>query len=292
MLSAQQRRMILCIVYVSEGARPDVLRRIAATTKVVHSFADTVYGRTSFFMTGTGDTVADRALLLCNEAFQAVDYRGTSGTHPALGAVDHVTFQPLGPATTMAETVAAAHDFSQKLYQRQRVPVFNYGAASPRKEALKDLRKRLGYFEKSSISAALTPDARIALFLDRIRAGAAVEAPTFGDVADDLVATKGVTLVGAVPFVLNFNMRFRAHDPREAVAKVTAAVRDAQVEALTLTHLGGACEVACNLKAPAVVTPNDVLARARAAIDAQRLDIEIQQSYTTGPTEDELLEAA
>ena len=73
-----------------------------------------------------------------------------------------------------------------------------------------------------------------ALFLERIRAGAAVEAPTFGDVAEDLVATKGVvTLVGVVPFVLNFNTHVHAHDPREAVANVTAAVRDAQVEALT-----------------------------------------------------------
>jgi len=35
-----------------------------------------------------------------------------------------------------------------------------------------------------------------------------------------------------------------------------------------------------------------VLARARAAIDAQCLDFEMQQPYTTGPTKVELLEAA
>jgi Formiminotransferase domain, N-terminal subdomain len=142
--------------------------------------------------------------------------------------------------------------------------------------------------------------------------------------AGDLSERKGVTLVGAVPFIQNFNMRFRAGDDRALIKRVTAAVRDDSVEALTLRHDGShrhtnsdsdsnsngnsnrssngssnttetpspaqvAYEVACNLKRPSVVTPAEVLRRANALIAAESLPIAIEESYTTGPTESELL---
>jgi hypothetical protein len=301
---------MLCIVYVSEGARTEVISHLRATAvanggKLAHSFADPVYGRTSYFLTG-GD-LAGRALALCNEAFKLIDYRRTQGTHPALGAVDHVCFQPLGSQTTLADTAKVALDFSARLYDAHRVPVFNYGESSPEKSLLKDIRKQLGYFEKSSISAGLSSEERVACFVDRIREGCqevqdgradgseegikgAVSTlrPSFGTI-HDLDSAKGVTLVGAVPFVQNLNMRFRPQDPRPSVIKVTAAVRERYVEALTLTHTGGALEVACNLKLPAEVTPQMVLDRARRCIEEEGLDVEIEESYTTGPTEAELL---
>lgn len=132
--------------------------------------------------------------------------------------------------------------------------------------------------------------------------------------AVDLSERKGVTLVGAVPFIQNFNMRFRAGDDRALIRRVTAAVRSDSVEALTLRHDGShttqststststepslsttpapvvAYEVACNLKRPSEVTAEDVLRRATAVIAAESLPIEIEESYTTGPSERELLE--
>lgn len=42
----------------------------------------------------------------------------------------------------------------------------------------------------------------------------------------------GVCLVGVVPLVLNFNMRFRAKDPFSAVAQVAKAVREPDVQYL------------------------------------------------------------
>jgi hypothetical protein len=307
---------MLCIVYVSEAARTDVISHLRTTAvtnggKLAHSFADPVYGRTSYFLTGTD--LAGRALALCNEAFKLIDYRTTQGTHPALGSVDHVCFQPLGSQTTLADTAKVALDFSARLYDAHRVPVFNYGESSPEKTPLKDIRKQLGYFEKSSISAGLSSEERVARFVDRIREGCREDSrvdeeagrgeegiegkradvvsplrPSFGTI-HDLDATKGVTLVGAVPFVQNLNMRFRPQDPRPSVIKITAAVRERYVEALTLTHAGGAYEVACNLKLPAVVTPLMVLDRARRCIVEEGLDVDIVESYTTGPTEAELL---
>lgn len=83
----------LCIVYVSEAARHSViaeLRRAAASGGVLaHSFTDSIYGRTSFFL--VGDNIVDRSLNICKKAFDKIDYRFAQGTHPALGVVDHVS---------------------------------------------------------------------------------------------------------------------------------------------------------------------------------------------------------
>ena len=60
------------------------------------------------------------------------------------------------------------------------------------------------------------------------------------------------------------------------------------MEALTLEHEKGSFEVACNLRDCRVQGPSEVL-RTAAAI-ANQLGIEIAHSYTTGPTEEELVE--
>ena len=46
-----------------------------------------------------------------------------------------------------------------------------------------------------------------------------VSSPALGSVLTDLNACKGVTMVGAVPFIQNFNMRFRPMDARSLVVQ-------------------------------------------------------------------------
>ena len=99
---------MLCIVYVSEGIKKDVLRHLTDTAiaggKLAHSFPDAIYGRTSFFLTGEGSRLADRAVVLCNEAFKLIDYRYTTGTHPALGSGTHF---PVKSGTNRARQLPA-----------------------------------------------------------------------------------------------------------------------------------------------------------------------------------------
>ena len=122
--------------------------------------------------------------------------------------------------------------------------------------ALRDVRRQLGYFDKTvSVSSPTTtpsqtspvksPSAsqtsqsnRMSVYLDRIRQGRSSQvggsqegggqgglrpedasAPARGSVLTDLDASKGVTMVGAVPFIQNFNMRFRPLDPRSLVVQ-------------------------------------------------------------------------
>ena len=83
-------------------------------------------------------------------------------------------------------------------------------------------------------------------------------------------------------------MRFRPQDPKDKVALVTKAVREKNlVQALTLVHEDGCREVACNLLNVAERSPEEVLDTALRR--CRELDVEVVASYTTGPTEKELL---
>ena len=100
--------------------------------------------------------------------------------------------------------------------------------------------------------------------------------------------SRGIACIGVVPLVVNFNMRFRPQDPKEKVALITQAVRERNlVQALTLEHEDGCREVACNLLNVAERSPEQVLEIALRK--CRELDVEVVTSYTTGPTEKELL---
>jgi hypothetical protein len=129
--------------------------------------------------------------------------------------------------------------------------------------------------------------------------------------------SKGITCVGVVPFIINYNIRFRPQDKREKIIQITKSIRSeyvsdilssihlnlltlsflmlfvnsfiiTQVEALTLPHENGAYEVACNLLNPKIRNPASVKQQVESL--AMDLGIEIELDYTTGPTESELVE--
>lgn len=183
----------------------------------------------------------------------------------------------------MAEVISVASKFSEQFYEDFHVPVFTYGELSPNKRRLKDIREKLGYFE--TVSSFADASKKIKQSLED-----GIIVPDYGSCAD-YSDIRGVTCVGVVPLIVNFNMRFRTIDPREQVLKVTKAVRNSEVEALTLPYqdeTGSLCyEVACNLRAPKTITKEIILAKAEEI--SKNLQLEITHSYTTGPTEDELL---
>jgi len=203
----------------------------------------------------------------------SIDYTSHSGTHPTLGAVDHVSFYPLGTAS-LSQAKDEALLFASSLSCVHSVPVYLYGAASDKGIRLKDIRKSLGYFS-SSRSASSSTDSSLSL------------SPDMGPSLSLSPPHLGITCVGAVPFVMNFNMRFRESDERERVKQVTKYVRqDKVVEALTLSH-SNSLEVTCNLLSPSLYSPEKVLERAKEK--AKEVGVSIVSSYCTGPSEDELL---
>ena len=240
-MMASRLGTVLCTVYVSEAAKVGFINSLKSkvSSSLVHSFPDKEYNRTSFYlMSKSFSSLEDDAMLLCTEATLSLNYTDHLGTHPSLGVIDNIVFSPLG-YEGIETAKRCALSFAERLQRNVDVPVFLYGAASPRKMMLRDIRKKLGYFSKTDFDVSFEAD----------MGSMSVVKPTLG-----------VSCVGAVPMIINLNMRFRPEDKRADVAKVSKAVREpGLVESLTLDHAGGAYEVACNLRNTRTRSVEDVL---------------------------------
>ena len=53
--------------------------------------------------------------------------------------------------------------------------------------------------------------------------------PHFGDISVDMDILKGVSCVGALPYLQNFNMRFRPADSRKLIIQITKLLREPDV---------------------------------------------------------------
>ena len=198
--------MILCIVYVSTSNSS--LLRVASCqlSKLVHTFTDVTYNRTSYFFiekVSASDHLKKTILEFCAQAYETIDFSKHDGTHPTLGACDHICLSPLGDST-IENVLGTAKELAQDFRTKFGVPVHTYGALSEFQERLSHLRKKLGYFDGSNVS----------LEFDKC---------------------KGITCMGVVPFVLNYNIRFSPNDTRDKVCKVTSYVRSAEVDSLLLS---------------------------------------------------------
>ena len=210
------KNFFLCIVYVSEGSREAICNSLLQSAEIqsavlAHSFRDVVYNRTSFFF--VGEEVASSAFEFCKVAFQALDYASHEGSHPTLGAIDHVCFSPLG-SSTIEESSIQARSFAASLLEFS--PVYLYAHASPLNKELKEIRKELGYFSINSAN-------KISVLTEKML----ICQPDIG--SNILDETVGVTGVGSVPFVLNYNMRCRENDPKSLVSQITKHVRSKEV---------------------------------------------------------------
>lgn len=279
MISSILNNALVVIIYVSESRAPFVNKireTIALHSKSVclaHSFVDEPYNRTSFFLLGPG--AASCALNICDNAFELLDYSEHKGLHPTLGCVDHISFSPLGNESTLNDVAEIANNFAKDLSRTHDVPIFMYGVASSENMRLKEIRRKLGYFDKDVGKKCLewTEDCQPDYLLGKAKA------------IDPL---KGVSTIGTVPLVVNFNIRFRDEDDRKNIIKVTKAVRaiSTDVEALTLPY-SNTFEVACNLLNTHEYGPEVVLEVAQRTADD--LGLGIVHHYCTGPTEPLLL---
>lgn len=307
-------RGYLAIVYVSSskesilGPLLSLSRSLRDTrgTLFAHSFRDEHYNRTSFFLVDTdGANLANSAAQLYESATSSLNFQDHSGSHPTLGVCDHVTFCPLrsgdkealgenkDDASGLISTSGIAKDFMKKI--SSKASVFSYGGASDNDIPLATIRRRLGYFNQVTDSAdecvydSEDLRARVRECVSHATRGDSSHSFSFyEDSLQELNSAVGVTCVGAIPYIMNFNVKFDEASDVRLVKKVTKAVRQLEsVEALTLRQ-GSAHEVACNLKNPGMVGPDKVL---RACEEqARELALTITGAYATGPTEARLLE--
>jgi glutamate formiminotransferase len=202
--------LIECIPNVSEGRRPDVVRRLAdaitsvAGVKLLDSSSDSSHNRSVFTLVGDAPAVEAAVLALFERAVAEIDLRTHRGEHPRMGAVDVVPFVPI-EGVTMAECVAVARRVGAAVAERFGVPVYLYEEASsnPARRNLEDIRR--GEFE--GLAAKMAAEAW---------------APDFGGTTPHPSA--GAAVIGARMALVAYNINL-ATDRLDVAKKIAASIR-------------------------------------------------------------------
>ncbi|XP_068602810.1 formiminotransferase N-terminal subdomain-containing protein [Brachionichthys hirsutus] len=242
------RRLVACLLNVSEGRRrqlvetvaraalydPEGARRAAAT--VLNIFYDRDYNRSVITIAAGIDAIGDAVLSACEEACRLIDMRDHTGAHPCMGAVDLVPIYPLGEDVGPEDCAREARAVAQGLTERVHgASVFLFGwADAPLHRGLAQRRKEMGWFRETT-DGGPRPQRRF-----------------------------GLTGVGASPYVMNCNVTI---DTRDIAAgrSIAAAIRESTpggipgVQVLALPH-EGAVEIACNVESVKGGPPGHVTA--------------------------------
>jgi len=305
------QRAFAAVVYVSEGRRTavlDVIERVAreATAPrrpvaLVNVFRDAEYNRTGFTLAGRDvDDVRRAALDVAQVSLREVDMRAHDATHPRVGVVDHVSCHAL--AGERAGAAKLAKSIGEGL-GTLGVPVKLYGDAASDGIGLDEIRRRSGYFSGAAGG--------------RWTGEFAVERGFAFDYGpSDVSEREGFGMVGAVPWVCNYNVPLAftfADEGLDAETRMTRAMAFGRavakrvsarggglpsVQSMALPH-GGKVEVACNLldvDASSTVDVQRATAAAVAETDALKILgagalAMVEDGYVTNQTPESIIRA-
>jgi glutamate formiminotransferase len=217
-----------CVVNISEGRDDRIVAKIVerAGPACVDHHSDPWHNRSVLTLLGSG--VFDAALEVARATVELCDFTRHEGVHPAIGTVDVVPFVPIGShgfgsSINLVEARAARDAFITAIGDELGLPCFAYGP------------------ERS---------------LPEVRRGAfGILAPTNG--LPTAHPTAGGCCVGARPSLVAYNIYLEAPDIRLA-RSVATSIRSREVKALGLI-VGGSVQVSCNLVAPWLVGPAEVV---------------------------------
>jgi len=214
----------------------DVRRRLARGGPVVNVFEDFKYNRTGVTLAGKLESVAKDVEEIFVLAMENLSLEDHFGTHPRIGVMDNVLFSPVNPsemphlevfAQRLCQELASSCGDSKCVFYSVQFPLANIRRATP-------------YFQafNGPIDENFDKTAEIGAFI----AG-----------RTSLHPKKGLTCVGAVPWVTNFNIPLVSNDIQKA-REVAQAIRSRgggehalqSLEAVGLEHQGQV-EIACNL---------------------------------------------
>ncbi|XP_035459969.2 formiminotransferase N-terminal subdomain-containing protein isoform X1 [Scophthalmus maximus] len=253
--SSLGRRLVACLLNVSEARRKDLVETVAQAalynaegarregTTVLNIFNDHDYNRSVITIVASIDSIREVVLAACEKACGLIDMSAHVGVHPCMGAVDLVPIYPLGEEVPVEECAEEARAVAQGL--TERVPgtaAFLFGwADSPLQRGLAQRRKEMGWFKRTTdlqaIQADLGPEPR---------------------------TRYGLTGVGASPYVMNCNVTIDTRDIALG-RSIAAAIRESTpgglpgVQVLALPH-EGAVEIACNVESVKGSPPTHVTA--------------------------------
>lgn len=282
-------------VYISEGRNKPLLSSLedhvlksSDYVKLANVFIDEPYHRSNFtLVSNNSEELVKCATSLAEAALCQIDLRQHEASHPRLGVVDHVSCHPLDSCSkSMSIAASIATDIAQYLADTVGLPGFLYGAAHPEGRRLDEIRRALGYFRPTSLHShlwqgPLSLDAH--LFADRIK-------PDFGPVV--LSEKMGILCVGAVPWLVNFNILLETTNGAVAQRIARAASERGgglkSVQTMALKHKDGNYEVACNIL-DASISPLEKV-REKVKTLAEEENIRVRDWYTIGKSCEELFQ--
>ncbi|KXZ48167.1 hypothetical protein GPECTOR_30g263 [Gonium pectorale] len=204
---------------------------------------------------------------------------------PAAAASSEDSAAAAGAEREAAAAAAAAQDSAAA-----GLPVYLYGFAHGGRRTLADVRRQLGYFRSS-------PDGGWQGGLDRL-----TQAPDLSHCPPDMGPLEappraGVLTVGAVPWVVNFNMPLKGVG-LDLARQLARALTERggglpAVEAMALQHQDSTVEVACNLLDVSVSSEHAVAARMEVLAAAHGLTSgSVGPGYRTNRSPEDLLRTA
>ena len=234
-----------CAIYISSGLASVASRAAAQAARVprcavVDTFTDSSYARSSVKLVAERAPLLEAARCAVSEALSLVDLSREPhpAPHPRCGAVDMVAFMPLSDlradaiASELADCDGLAWELGERLGELGG-SVLMYGKRAER--TLLEARRGTSFF--ASTDASVPRDASATLPLD------------FGA---PLAQARGVSVVGAMPYVTNFNVRVGGASLAECRAAAAALRSQMSVQVMALPYgepEAGAHEIGCNLQA-------------------------------------------
>ncbi|MGQ0602292.1 MAG: glutamate formimidoyltransferase [Anaerolineales bacterium] len=204
--------LVECVPNFSEGRRPEVIQAIVdayksgggAAVQVLDVSSDADHNRTVVTLVGSPAGVEAAAFAGIAKAAELIDLNTHTGEHPRMGATDVIPFIPLRDVS-MADCVAMARRFGERVGRELNIPVYLYEAAAtrPERENLANIRK--GQYEGIKEVIATDPD----------------RAPDFGP---KMMGPAGATVIGARQFLVAYNI-YLGTPKVEIAEKIAKAVR-------------------------------------------------------------------
>ena len=220
--------------HLGPGFESGSLSDIKCNGTVLKIFADVEYNRSVITLAAPIQFLGTCIFQACRKAFKEIDLSCQTGGHPRLGAVDLIPIHPLSKNLSLDECGDLARNLGEKI--AKEVPgtsMFFFGSAdTPNKRGLVARRKEVNWF--------------------RLKQNQFCDEAKFWDIGDQYTPKYGITGIGAMPYMTNFNVTIGTDD-LEIGNSIAKAVRGSSPNGLygvqsMAFHHNGLIEVACNVE--------------------------------------------
>lgn len=314
-------KLICCKIYISESRNKSALDKIdeAARTDpenvvVLSKFGDFIYNRVRYTLISyiseskwchhpsegnnisklnhsVSSPITNVLKKMVDAALDTLSLESHQGAHPRIGIIDDLSFHPLGEAK-MEDAAQLAKDVASDI-AASNVPVFLYAEAHPARKTPGAVRHDFGYYNKSKGQWSGVLELGTAL-KELVETKSDVR-PSVVD--HEVLKKKGVTTVGATPFVEGYNVPVRCKNCITIVDGIVKKLKEQlgggggegppKLLALALRH-GSFVEVGC-LFDPNHLRADQVQDKVKQIAAEQGLEDKVEKGYYTDITKDMIL---